>query len=182
MSQRGSRWLQAVPPRLQERVRLTCFPHGGGGALAYRNWAGTGSILLFSSLAAILGGLGMAGYAAANRCLNAAVAGCRDTGDVPRVSVNFDDWDFEYTKEQVGFFAHTRRGLTLPPEEGVVAIEAILGEPDLSQVVLSATPLNQRLTKLTWLRDDAFEAVHERSVTDAVKCEKPDRTVQEGAT
>ena len=36
------------------------------------------------------------------------------------------------TKEQVGVFAHTRRGLTLPPEEGVVAIEAILGEPDLS--------------------------------------------------
>jgi len=50
-----------------------------------------------------------------------------------------------------------------------VAIEAILGEPDLSQVVLSATPLNQRITKWTWLHNGAFEAVHEGAVTDAVK-------------
>ena len=139
-------------------------------------------IMLFSSLAAILGGLGMAGYAAANRYLDATVAGCRDTGDVPWVSVNFDDWDFEYTKEQVGAFAHTRQGLALPPEEGVAAIEAILGEPDLSQVVLSATPLDQRITKWTWLHNGAFDAVHEGAATDAVKCEKPDRSVLECAT
>ena len=63
-----------------------------------------------------------------------------------------------------------------------MAIEAILGEPDLSQVVLSATPPNQRITKWTWLHNDAFEAVHEGAVTDAEKCEKPDRLVQECAT
>jgi hypothetical protein len=139
-------------------------------------------IMLFSSLAAILGGLGMSRYDAANRYLDATVAGCRNTGDVPWLSVNFDDWDFGYTKKQVGVFAHTGRGLTLPPEEGVVAIEAILGEPDLSQVVLSATPPNQRITKWTWLHNDAFEAVHEGAVSDAEKCEKPDRLVQECAT
>jgi hypothetical protein len=95
---------------------------------------------MFSSLASILGGLGMAGYDAANRYLDAEVAEAPDAGGVPIMAVNFDDWDFDYSKEQVGAFVHTRKGLSIPPEDGLAIIEAVLGTPGLERVVVSATP------------------------------------------
>jgi acyl transferase domain-containing protein len=106
--------------------------------------------MLFSSMAAVLGGLGMTGYMAANRYMDARVAKTPSIAGVPLVSVNFDDWDFDYSKEQVAAYAHTRKGLSLSPEEGLAAIEAILGQPTLHQVVLSATPIEQRIAK--WMK------------------------------
>ncbi len=41
MSQRGSKWLHTGPPCADARVRLICFPHGGGGARTYRAWSET---------------------------------------------------------------------------------------------------------------------------------------------
>ncbi|MEQ8825280.1 MAG: SDR family NAD(P)-dependent oxidoreductase [Filomicrobium sp.] len=107
-------------------------------------------VMLFSSLAAILGGLGMTGYTAANRYLDALVQSDPAPGGIRWVSVNFDDWDFDYTKEQVAAFAHTRQGLAMPVDDGLAAIEAILGEPSLDQVIMSATPLIPRVSR--WLR------------------------------
>lgn len=53
-------------------------------------------MMLFSSLASVLGGLGMAGYAATNRYLDATAANTGAPIDVPWISGNFDDWDFDY--------------------------------------------------------------------------------------
>lgn len=122
--------------------------------------SGPDFVMLFSSLAAILGGLGMSGYAAANRYLDAFVAQCDETDHPPWIAVNFDDWDFPYGKEQVGAFARTRQGLAIPPEEGLDAIEAILGAPDLERVVLSATPLAERVSKWGRLPDAAETSSH----------------------
>ncbi len=104
-------------------------------------------VMMFSSLASILGGLGMTGYAAANRYLDATVAADPMPGGVRWISVNFDDWDFDYTKEQVAAFTHTRQGLAMPVADGLAAIEAVLGEPAVHQIVLSATPLAPRIAR-----------------------------------
>lgn len=106
-------------------------------------------VMLFSSLASILGGLGMTGYAAANRYLDATVAYDPMAAGVRWISVNFDDWDFDYTKEQVAAFAHTRQDFTMPVDDGLAAIEAILSEPTLHQVVLSTTALSARIARWT---------------------------------
>ncbi|MCH9807192.1 MAG: SDR family NAD(P)-dependent oxidoreductase [Alphaproteobacteria bacterium] len=120
-------------------------------------------VMLFSSLAAILGGLGMAGYMTANRYLDASVAQQPVTAGVPLISVNFDDWDFDYTKEQVAAYAHTRQGLALSSDEGLAAIDAILGRPNLEQVVLSLTPLESRVEN--WLRLKAPVCAAQSSLT-----------------
>lgn len=121
-----------------------------------RVWADQGAapsfVLTFSSLAAVLGGLGMAAYASANRVMDALAAGFDLSGGeaglaVPWISVRWDDWDFDYGKQQTGAYAQTRAGLSIAPEEGLAAIEAILGEPSLRDVLVSATPLEPRLER-----------------------------------
>ncbi len=115
-------------------------------------------VMTFSSLAAVLGGLGMAAYASANRIMDALAASYtapaslarrRDTaeGAVPWISVRWDDWDFDYGERQLGAYAQTRAGFSMSPQEGLEAIEAILGEPSLREVLVSATPLEPRLAR-----------------------------------
>ncbi len=106
-------------------------------------------VYLFSSLAAQLGGLGMSGYTAANRYLDAVVAQAPERDGTPWYAANFDDWDFDYTREQVGAFARTRSGLSLSAREGLDAIQAQLGASVLPQLIVSVTNLDARIEK--WL-------------------------------
>lgn len=103
-------------------------------------------VMLFSSLAATLGGLGLGAYAAANRYLD-AFAVAPENQDLPLISVGWDDWDFDYGDQQQASYAHTRRRLAIAPQEGLAAIEAILGEPSLPRVLVSATTLEPRLER-----------------------------------
>ncbi|MBU2580836.1 MAG: SDR family oxidoreductase [Alphaproteobacteria bacterium] len=114
-------------------------------------------VLTFSSLASILGGLGMAGYAAANRYLDAEVAQAPEANGVPWMAVNFDDWEFEYGKEQVAAYSSTRKGLAIPPADGMAIIETLLGTPGLERVVVSATLLDQRVAR--WGRLPAIATI-----------------------
>jgi len=103
-------------------------------------------VMAFSSLAATLGGYGMYGYASANRYLDAFAELRNETNtSTPWICVNWDDWDFAYEKEQVAAYAHTRAQLAMPVEDGLAAIEAILGQPDISQCAVSMTPLGARM-------------------------------------
>jgi NAD(P)-dependent dehydrogenase (short-subunit alcohol dehydrogenase family)/acyl carrier protein len=111
-------------------------------------------VMTFSSLAAVLGGLGMAAYASSNRVMDALAAGFTAPagGDaarpaVPWISVRWDDWDFDYGEQQSGAYARTRANLAMTPGEGLAAIEAILGEPSLRNVLVSATLLEPRLQR-----------------------------------
>jgi amino acid adenylation domain-containing protein len=102
-------------------------------------------VMLFSSLAAVLGGLGLGVYAAANRYLDAVAQELAETSPFQVVSVAWDDWDFDYGSAQQAAYAHTRSGLAIEPADGLAAIAAVLGEPGLSRVLVSATPLEPRL-------------------------------------
>lgn len=101
-------------------------------------------VMLFSSLAATLGGLGLGAYAAANRFQDAFVEAEPVRDGVTWASVAWDDWAFDYGDQQQAAYSHTRVELSLPPQEGIAAIEAILGEPGLSNVLVSATALRPR--------------------------------------
>ncbi|MCI4664617.1 MAG: SDR family NAD(P)-dependent oxidoreductase, partial [Neomegalonema sp.] len=107
-------------------------------------------VMLFSSLAATLGGLGMAGYMAANRYMDAWVEAAADSESEsghpsPRwISVNWDDWDFDYGKEQVGAYARSRADLAMAPEAALNALEAILGDPTANRIAVSGSPIAER--------------------------------------
>jgi len=106
-------------------------------------------VLLFSSLASVLGGLGMAAYAAANRYMDLVAEEAPEAGGISWIAVNWDDWDFTYTKEQIVAYDKTRAGLAMAPPEGLAALEAILGTKGLHRVLVSTTPMAPRVAK--WL-------------------------------
>ncbi|MEM7778177.1 MAG: KR domain-containing protein [Pseudomonadota bacterium] len=112
-------------------------------------------VMLFSSLAGVLGGFGLGAYAAANRFQDAFVDADPVRGGVPWISVAWDDWRFDYGSQQQAAYAHTRAELSIPPNEGIAAIEAVLGEPALSNVLVSATPLMPRMER--WVLRRAAE-------------------------
>jgi len=106
-----------------------------------------GFVMLFSSLAATLGGLGLGPYAAANRFMDAFVARQPVRDGVPWVSAAWDDWAFDYGEAQMGAYAQTRAGFAIAPDEGFAAIAAILGEGGLHHVLVSATALEPRIER-----------------------------------
>lgn len=116
-------------------------------AAALGDLGGADFVMLFSSLAATLGGLGLGAYAAANRYLDAFVDVAPVRNGTPWISIGWDDWDFDYGDAQQAAYARTRDGLAIAPDEGFAAIEAILGEPDLHRVIVSATALAPRLAR-----------------------------------
>ena len=118
-------------------------------------------VMAFSSLAASLGGLGLGSYAAANRSMDAFVAGQPVRDGVPWFSVGWDDWDFDYGGQQMGAYSQTRAALSIAPEEGFAAMAAILGEPGLHRVLVSATDLDARIER--WGKRSAAEAVSARA-------------------
>lgn len=120
-------------------------------------------VALFSSLAAPLGGLGMGGYGAANRFLDlfaeARAAEAASGAPTRWLSVAWDDWAFEYGKEQVGAWARTRAGLALPPVEALDSLETLLGSEGLSAAVVAATPLAPRVERWRWSAGRAAQAL-----------------------
>ena len=100
-------------------------------------------VLLTSSLASILGGLGFAAYAAANAYLD-AFAAARRGGRCRWVSVNWDGWRSAAVSDPA------RARLALGEEEGAEAFVRILARPDLAQVAVSTTDLGERQSR--WVR------------------------------
>ena len=123
-------------------------------------------IMMFSSMASILGGYNMAAYAAANRFMD-AFAQSKSLSDGPSwIAVNWDDWDFEYAKEQVGAYEKTTAKFAMSPDEGVETIRRILSLQDLSQVLVATRPVEQRVSQ--WLHQN----VHEEGEKDSLSAEE----------
>ncbi len=109
-------------------------------------------VLVFSSLAATLGGIGLGAYAAANRFQDAWVRAIVGTGNAYHCdwrAIAWDDWQFDYGDAQVAAYARTRAEVSLPPDEAVAALEAVLGEPGLDHVLVSATHFPERRAQWT---------------------------------
>ncbi len=117
--------------------------------LAQETQAQPGFVVLFSSLAAQFGGLGMTAYAAANRFMDAFALQQNESGDTRWTTINWDDWSFAYDKQQVSAYKKTRAHLAMSPEEGLAALETILAMSDTSQVFVATTDPVVRATR--WL-------------------------------
>jgi acyl transferase domain-containing protein/acyl carrier protein len=100
--------------------------------------------VLFSSLATVLGGLGLAAYAAANCFMDAFARQHNQTHPTPWLSVNWDGWRFSGESLGSELGASALR-LSLSPDEGVRALTRALCLGTAPQVVISTGDLQARL-------------------------------------
>ncbi len=106
-------------------------------------------VMLFSSLAAILGGYGMTAYTAANRFMDTFVQVNPWRHGIRWYDVNWDDWDFDYGKEQVGAYEQTVAKFAMSAADGIATIERILSQPEPQQILVSTRALQPRVEQ--WL-------------------------------
>ncbi len=100
--------------------------------------------LLFSSNAAVLGGLGFIAYAAANGFMDAFAADRSEKGPVPWISANWDHWP-EETKQYTGYQTSMQQ-FTMTREESVEAFRRVVTAAPGGQVVVSTGDLQPRLS------------------------------------
>ncbi|HYO55828.1 type I polyketide synthase [Archangium sp.] len=98
-------------------------------------------VVLQSSLAAVLGGIGFSAYAGANVFMDVFAAWRGRVDSTPWLSVNWDGWGFEQAETDP-------LGLAMTPQEGVAAFLRALGAGAGRQVV-STGDLASRLA--TWI-------------------------------
>ncbi|PIE44830.1 MAG: hypothetical protein CSA45_05225 [Gammaproteobacteria bacterium] len=110
-------------------------------------------VMLFSSLAAVLGGYGMTAYTAANRYMDTFVQIDPWRHGIRWYGVNWDDWDFDYGKEQVGAYEQTVARFAMSPADGVETIARILALPEPQQILVSTRVMQPRVEQ--WLHQHA---------------------------
>ena len=115
-----------------------------------------GFVVLFSSMAAILGGLAMSAYAAANRFMDAFVQVEPHRHGLPWFSINWDDWDFVYDQQQIAVYERTQAQFAMSPAEGIEALERILALGRPMQLLVATRALPSRMAQ--WLHQSALPA------------------------
>jgi NAD(P)-dependent dehydrogenase (short-subunit alcohol dehydrogenase family) len=103
--------------------------------------------LLASSLASILGGLGLASYAAANSFMDAFACRHNQADAVPWICVNWDAW--QPTAKQYAASGNPFGDVAITVEEGAQAFLCLLALPRgaVHQVAVSTTSLQDRLNQ-----------------------------------
>lgn len=105
--------------------------------------------LLFSSNAAVLGGLGLVAYSAANLFMDAFASAKNARGDASWISANWDGWDLPETTEAAR--GRTRvADFSMSPGESVDAVRRIVACATGGQIVVSAVDMSERAE--LWLR------------------------------
>ncbi|CAG0933461.1 phthiocerol/phenolphthiocerol synthesis type-I polyketide synthase E [Thermoflexales bacterium] len=97
--------------------------------------------LLVSSLASILGGLGLVSYAAANSFLDGLARQIHQA--TPWISVNWDSWELDQTSRPRTALAE----LAITRAEGVEVLDRILGCGEVEQLVVTTANLQARLAQ-----------------------------------
>jgi acyl transferase domain-containing protein len=108
-------------------------------------------VLLFSSLSAVLGGLGFAAYAAANAFMDLFAQRCERDSRVPWISVDWDSWPSH--EEQYAVLGGTVAEFTMTREEGAEAFERVLSGAVGSRIVHSTGDLQARIDQ--WVKLEA---------------------------
>ena len=100
--------------------------------------------VLFSSLSAVLGGLGLGAYAAANCFLDTYCHSQNRTGRTSWISINWDAWRFgaamESSRSEIA-------ELSLSPEEGMAVLRHALSAGGLSRLIVSTADLQARIER-----------------------------------
>ncbi|MFG6200628.1 SDR family NAD(P)-dependent oxidoreductase [Nonomuraea sp. JJY05] len=114
------------------------------GALVLRRiFAGRAPGVLISSLSSVLGGIGYAGYGAANAFLDALAR-----ADSTLTSIAWEAWAFDDDPTPLSAAQRELRHLALTPDEGAQAFERILRQAGAPSVVLvSAEDLDARVRR-----------------------------------
>jgi polyketide synthase PksJ len=101
-------------------------------------------LALTSSLASVLGGLGLTCYSAANIFMDAFTLKYNRFNTRPWISINWDGWQLEQDKESQA----------LKPQEGIEAFEQILAWGEENQVVVCKSDLQARIDR--WINFKTF--------------------------
>jgi NAD(P)-dependent dehydrogenase (short-subunit alcohol dehydrogenase family)/acyl carrier protein len=105
--------------------------------------------LLMSSNAAVLGGLGLTAYSAANGFMDSFVSDGRRGGGFPWISANWDHW---FSESESGYQTGVDQ-FTMSPTESLDAFERVVSYVPEGQVVVATGSLPERLR--TWVERDA---------------------------
>lgn len=105
-------------------------------------------VLLCSSVASLLGGLGFGAYAAANACLDAFAQWQRLRGE-PWTAVNWEAWEFaggrsDGEAEHRPYIGAAIRDMAISPQEGRSVFRTLISMPATAQVAVSTTDLEAR--------------------------------------
>ncbi len=102
-------------------------------------------MMVVSSISTVLGGLGLAAYAAANQFMDTLVQQRRGADRRAWVSVNWDAWHFG--PAPVGARRGSVAALALTPEEGVRVFDRVLALGAPPQLVVSTADLDRRIER-----------------------------------
>ena len=104
--------------------------------------------VLFSSLSTVLGGLGLSGYTAANRFMDAFVSAYNRHATNPWICVDWDSWQVK--ERPHGDFGATIAAFTMTPEEGTDAFARALTSGE-THLVNSTGDLETRIKQWVYL-------------------------------
>ncbi|MEI4789435.1 beta-ketoacyl synthase N-terminal-like domain-containing protein [Bacillus sp. FJAT-53060] len=125
--------------------------------------------LLFSSISALLGGLGFSAYSAANLYMDAFAARLNQNSQTPWVCVNWDAWNFWGELEST--IGESINELAILPEEGAELFQYVLSNRQNRHMLVSTGSLNERIDQ--WLSLESKAATSEDSY-EVSKHERPE--------
>jgi acyl transferase domain-containing protein/acyl carrier protein len=100
-------------------------------------------VVLFSSTAALFGGVGLGAYAAASSFMNHFAQRKSATSQTPWLSLDWDGWRTD-NLEQADLERSSIGALFMSPEEALDAFERVLGSGLVGPVVVSRKPIERR--------------------------------------
>lgn len=125
--------------------------------------------LLFSSISALLGGLGFSAYSAANLYMDAFAARLNQHSQTPWMCVNWDAWNFWGELETT--IGESINELAILPEEGAELFQYVLSSRQNRHMLVSTGNLDERIGQWLSLESKAAESEDSYEVS---KHERPE--------
>ncbi|MBL3648685.1 type I polyketide synthase [Bacillus sp. RHFS10] len=119
---------------------------------------------LFSSISALLGGLGFSAYSAANIYMDAFSARMNQRSEIPWICVNWDAWNFWGQLEST--IGESIADLAILPEEGAELFQYVLSDIHNRHLLVSTGDLGHRIKQ--WISMNTESAAGEKKKAAAV--------------